>query len=445
MNRRIADDPPHGRPSLLARVAGWLIVPLYVAGVCMSYVLQRRAGLPNEHPVEDALLWVGFGAFAVVGALLVAKPPTNAIGWIMATVALMVAIFHAGGTYAAYVMTTRDQPDVLTVVGAWVQAWYWWLVIVPAIIYLPLLFPDGRLPSRRWLPVAILPGIGTLSLVVLGALKDTLLVEDVHYRIDNPIGIKGLGFVEDLPVFGLINGLLIVGLVGAAASVVVRFRRSRGVERQQMKWFVYAAALILLAPVVDQLPDVVNGVWLALVLIATSTAIGIAVLRYRLYGIDVVINRTLVYGPLTAMLVLVYLGGVVFLQYAFRILTGQGSQIAIVASTLAIAALFNPLRRRIQAFVDRRFYRRKYDAAKTLEAFSTKLRDETDLGALNAELVSVVRQTMQPANVLLWLRPDPSPKSSGGEEPREPHHEVSVLRFGEGARVRRTNFRQRSR
>jgi hypothetical protein len=185
-----------------------------------------------------------------------------------------------------------------------------------------------------------------------------------------------------------------------------------------MKWFVYAAALILLAPVVDQLPDVVNGVWLAQVLIATSTAIGIAVLRYRLYGIDVVINRTLVYGPLTAMLVLVYLGGVVFLQYAFRILTGQGSQIAIVASTLAIAALFNPLRRRIQAFVDRRFYRRKYNAAKTLEAFSTKLRD---LGALNAELVSVVRQTMQPANVSLWLRPDPSPKSSGGEEPREPH------------------------
>jgi hypothetical protein len=420
MNHRIVDDPPNGRPSLLAGVAGWLIVLLYAAGVCTSYLLERGAGLPNEHPVDDVVLWVGFGAFAVVGSLLVAKRPTNAIGWIMAAVALMVAIFQAGGTYAVYVMATRGQPDALAVVGAWTGLWYWWLVIVLVIIYLPLLFPDGRLPSRRWLPVAVLPGIATLSLVVLGALKDTLLVEGAG-RIDSPIGIEGLGFVEDLPLFGVLNGLLIVGVVGAGASVVVRFRRSQGVERQQMKWFVYAAALILLAPVVDFLPDVVNGVWLALVLIATSTAIGIAVLRYRLYGIDLVINRTLVYGPLTAMLVLVYLGGVVSLQYACRILTGQTSQIAIVTSTLAIAALFNPLRRRNQAFVDRRFYRRKYDAAKTLEAFSAKLRDETNLGALNAELVSVVRQTMQPASVSLWLRLDPSPKSSGGEEPREPH------------------------
>src|SRR5215211_2197929 len=376
MNHRIADARPRGWLSRLARVAGWLIVLLYAAGVCTNYMLQSSAGLPNEHPVDDVVLWVGFGAFAVVGAMLVAKRPTNLIGWIMATVALMVAIVQAGGTYAAYVMATRGQPDTLAVVAMWTGLWYWWLVIVLAIIYLPLLFPDGRLPSRRWLPVAVVPGIATLSLVVLGTLKDTLVldagVEGVRYRIENPIGIEGLGFVDNLPIFAVLNGLLIVGVVGAAASVVVRFRRSRGVGRQQMKWFVYAAALILLAPVVDQLPDFVNGVWLALVLISTSTAIGIAVLRYRLYGIDVVINRTLVYGPLTAMLVLVYLGGVVFLQYAFRILTGQGSQIAIVASTLAIAALFNPLRRRIQAFVDRRFYRRKYDAAKTLEAFSTK-------------------------------------------------------------------------
>jgi hypothetical protein len=182
------------------------------------------------------------------------------------------------------------------------------------------------------------------------------------------------------------------------------------------------SALILLAPVVDQFPDAVNGVWLALVLIATSTAIGIAVLRYRLYDIDIVINRILVYGPLTATLVLVYLGGVISLQYAFRALTGQESQFAIVASTLAIAALFNPLRGRIQALVDRRFYRRKYVARKTLEGFSAKLRDETDLVALNAELVSVVRQTMQPANVSLWLRTDPALKSSGGEETVEQHH-----------------------
>ena len=268
----------------VARVAGWLIVPLYVAGICTSYLFRRSASLPNEHPLENVVLWIGFGAFAVVGSLLVAKRPTNAIGWIMATVALMVAIFRAGEAYAIYVVATRGQPDALAVFGVWIGFWFWWLILALTVIYLPLLFPDGRLPSRRWLPVAVLAGIGTLVLVVLSALTDTLGldaggVEGVPVRIENPIGIEGLGFVEDLPIFGVLNGLLLIGVVGAGLSVVVRFRRSRGVERQQMKWFVYAAALILLAPAVNPLPDVVNGVWLALVLIATSTAIGIAVLR----------------------------------------------------------------------------------------------------------------------------------------------------------------------
>jgi hypothetical protein len=400
--------------SALARAAGWLIVPLYVAGVCTSYLLERSTGLPNEeNSVENVALIVGFSAFAVVGSLLVAKRPTNVIGWIMASIALMVAIFAAGGTYTAYVMATRGQPDALAVFGAWTQNWYWYLLLALAFVYLPLLFPDGRLLSRRWLPVAVLPGIGTLGMVVLGALADTLLVEGAG-KIDNPIGIEGLAFVEDLPVFGVLDGLLGVGIIGAAASVVVRYRRSRGVERQQMKWFVYAAALpLLLAPVEGLLPDIVSNVLFGVVLIALPIAVGVAVLRYRLYDIDVVINRTLVYGPLTATLVLLYVGGVISLQYAFRALTGQESQIAIVASTLAIAALFNPLRRRVQSFVDRRFYRRKYDAAKTLETFSAKLRDETDLEALNAELVGVVRETMQPAHVSLWLR---SSDGTGGEE-----------------------------
>jgi hypothetical protein len=398
----------------VARLAGWLIVPLYVAGICANYLLERSAGLPNEHSVDDVVLWVAFGTYAVVGAVLVSKRPTNLIGWIMAVVALMVAIFPVGGTYATYVMVTRGQPDALAVVGAWAGSWYWYVLIALAVIYLPLLFPDGRLPSRRWLPVAVVPGIGTLSIVVLGALVDTLFVEGAG-KIDNPIGIEGLAFAEDLPVFGLLNGLLIVGLVGAVASVVVRFRRSRGAERQQMKWFVYAAALILLAPVVDRLPDVVNGVWLSLVLIATSTAIGIAVLRYRLYDIDVVINRTLVYGSLTAMLVALYFVGVVLLQRVFVILTGEESTVAVVASTLSIAALFNPLRHRLQRFVDRRFYRRKYDSRKTMEAFSTTLRDETDLQALSDHLVGVVAETMQPEHVGLWLRPATDAKGEQAE------------------------------
>jgi hypothetical protein len=401
-----------GRVSLLAWVMAWLVVLLYAAGVCANYLLERSAGLPSEHPVEDVVFLAGSGAFMVVGALLMAKRPTNPISWIMAAIGLMGAIFPTGGTYAAYVMSTRGQPDALAVIGAWTQTWYWYLLIALAFIYLPLLFPDGRLPSRRWLSVAVLPGIGTLGMVVLGALTETLHDSTAGYTIDNPIGIEGLAFVEDLPIFGLLSALFGVGLVGAVGSVVVRFRRSRGVERQQMKWFVYAVALLLTFPLEGLLPDIVDNVLFGLTLIAIPTAIGIAVLRHRLYEIDIVINRTLVYGSLTALLVAVYFGGVATTQAIFHALTGQEHQpqLVVVVSTLVIAALFNPLRRRIQSFIDRRFYRRKYDARKILEAFSARLRDETDLDALNNELVGVVRETMQPTHVSLWLRPDTSPR-----------------------------------
>jgi hypothetical protein len=400
---------------LLAWVVAWLVVLLYAAGICANYLLERSGGLPSEHPLEDVVFVVASGAFVVVGALLVAKRPTNPISWIMAAIALMGAIFPTGGTFAAYVMATQDQPDALAVIGAWTQAWYWGLLLALAFVYLPLLFPDGRLLSRLWLPVAVLPGMGTLGMVVLGALTETLHDSVAGYTIDNPIGIEGLAPVEELPVFGVLTALFGVGLVGGVASVVVRFRRSRRIERQQMKWFVFAVALLLTIPLEGLLTDIVNNVLFGLTVIPIPTAVGIAVLRYRLYDIDLVINRTLVYGPLTAMLVLIYVGGVVSLQYAFRTLTGQGSQIAIVASTLAIAALFNPLRKRVQAFVDRRFYRRKYDTANTLGAFSAKLRDETDLEALSDDLVGVVRETMQPAHVTLWLRPHTA--QWGSEEP----------------------------
>jgi hypothetical protein len=415
----------------VARVAGWLIVPLYVAGICTYHLLERSAGLWNEaNPVQNVAgvgLDVGFGAFAVVGAVLVAKRPTNLIGWIMATIALMLAIFVAGGYYATYVMLTRAQPDALAVFGAWTFNWFWFLMLALAFIYLPMLFPDGRLPSRRWLPVAVLAGIGPLSVVLLKALADTLPVNEAPgHTIDNPIGIEGLGPVENLPIFGVLNALMIVGVVGAAASVVVRFRRSRGVERQQMKWFVYATVVLIGGAMLASIIGEATGVrwledisfWLSMVgTVSLPIAVGIAILRYRLYEIDIIINRTLVYGSLTAMLAAVYFGGVTATQAIFRTLTGQEQQpqLAIVVSTLMIAALFNPLRRRTQSFIDRRFYRRKYDARKTLEAFSARLRNETDLEALNNELVGVVRETMQPAHVSLWLRPDLPPR--GGEGP----------------------------
>jgi hypothetical protein len=335
----------------------------------------------------------------------------------MAAVALMVAIFNAGGAYATYVLLTRGQPDALAVFGAWIANCYWFLMLALALIYLPMLFPDGRLPSRRWLPVAVLAGITALGFVLPRALAESLVVEGAG-RIDNPIGIEGFGRVENLPMFGvLLNGLLIAAFVGAAASVVARFRRSRGVERQQMKWFAYVTVVLVGGSILAGVTGDATGVrWLGqfsfvlsmMGLVGLPIAVGIAIMRYRLYEIDLIINRTLVYGTLTAMLAAVYVSGVATTQAIFRVLTGQQEQpqLAIVVSTLVIAALFNPLRRRIQGFIDRRFYRRKYDARKTLEAFSAKLRDETNLDTLTGEVVGVVRETMQPAHVSLWLRPD---------------------------------------
>ncbi|HEY3232269.1 MAG TPA: hypothetical protein VGJ87_23760, partial [Roseiflexaceae bacterium] len=227
----------------------------------------------------------------------------------------------------------------------------------------------------------------------------------------NPVGIAGLagasGFVQ-----GLIEGPFGLTIVAACAiSVLVRFRRAQGIERQQIKWFAYAAGVLIvvgtLGTFLPFLPGLLKDVLFTFAVGSLPVAVGIAILRYRLYDIDLIIRRTLVYGVLTAVLALVYLGSVVLLQVIFRALTGETSQAAIVASTLAIAALFTPLRRRIQTTIDRRFYRRKYDAAKTLAAFSAQLRDEVDLNALTGELLAVIAETIQPAHVSLWLREAP--------------------------------------
>jgi RsiW-degrading membrane proteinase PrsW (M82 family) len=211
--------------------------------------------------------------------------------------------------------------------------------------------------------------------------------------------------------------MLFVAGVGAVSSLLVRFRRARGNERQQIKWFASAAALSLVWIIVfvqstRGLPEAIVALSSLLVIPSVPIATGIAILRYRLYDIDRIINRTLVYGSLTVMLALLYFGGVSAIQALFGALTGQEEQpqLAIVVSTLVIAALFNPLRRRIQSFIDRSFYRSKYDAAKTLEAFSAKLRDETDLDALSDDLTRVVSETMQPAHVSVWLHSDPALK-----------------------------------
>ena len=392
------------RSAPLARVVAVLVLLFYGAGLCVNAWLERRLDLRGENSLEDVVLFVGFGMFAAVGALLMAKRPDNLVGWILSTAAVIVGIFPASESYAAYVMTTRGRPDALAVFGAWANGWYWLVLLALVYIYLPLLFPDGRLISRRWLPVASLPAVGIAGIMVLASLAETFEGQDVGYRIDNPIGIEGLAHVEALPVFVVFLVVYAVGAVGAFVSVAIRFRRSRGIERQQLKWFLYAAAPILTVPVADSLPGVVGGLLLAWLLLGLPAAIGIAVLRYRLYDIDLVINRTLVYGSLTVTLVLVYVGSVAGLQRLLSPLTGEGNQLSVVASTLLIAALFGPLRRSVQGFIDRRFYRRKYDARNTLESFSARLRGVSDLDGLNEELLAVVGETVQPSHASLWLR-----------------------------------------
>jgi hypothetical protein len=261
-----------------------------------------------------------------------------------------------------------------------------------------------------------LPGgvaLGTAGGVAGYALRAGPLVDFPH--IANPYGVDG----PVVGVVGVAGSIVAAGsMVASAVSLIIRLRRAGSVERQQIKWLAYGGAVmvgILGAGGLITLWSVpASIVVMSVSLLGLPVFTGIAIVRYRLYDIDLLINRTLVYGALTAMLVLVYLGGVVLLQYLFRTLAGEESQLAIVASTLAIAALFEPLRRRVQVFIDRRFYRRKYDARKTLEAFSTKLRDKTDLDALNDDLVGVVRDTMQPAYASLWLRPETGAKGEEG-------------------------------
>ena len=293
---------------------------------------------------------------------------------------------------------------------SWVSNWIWAPGLGLILVFLPLLFPDGHLPSRRWLLVAWLGGVSTgmialLALILLWPERGTALLRAPASDED------GAAWILDLLVEAVAFPLMLAAGLAAVISLFVRFHRARGEERQQIKWFAYAATLTLIwICVLEGIPDwnrlfeAITGVLSLFVVPSIPIAAGIAIFRYRLYDIDRIINRTLVYGSLTATLAAVYLGGVVSLQYLFRVLTGQESQLAVVASTLTIAALFVSLRRRVQGFVDRRFYRRKYDAAKTLTDFSAKLRDETDLDALNEELVSVVQETMQPEHVSLWLR-----------------------------------------
>jgi hypothetical protein len=408
--------------SRLAWSLAGLCVAMFLASIVL-HVLARASQEPTStgDTLSELLIFLSFLAFPMVGALIASRHPKNPVGWICLAVGLFWTLIFLGDSIPG------SGPYPLTIAALTQAIW------IPPVgllgIYLILLFPDGKLPSRRWRPLAWLSGV-VMVLASLGITFSPGSLEG-HPGVRNPFGLEGIPSWVLTAGIGILL-LLPLCMLASALSLMLRYRRSTGEEREQIKWIAFAASVVGLLYLITMLSSFTySGPWgaagtpswlgllqqAALVsFTAIPIAVGFAVLKYRLYDIDLLINRALVYGSLTAMLVALYFGSVVLLQGALRSLTGQESQLAVVASTLAIAALFNPLRRRLQGLVDRRFFRRKYDARKTLEAFSVKLRDEINLGALSDELVGVVRETMQPAHVSLWLRP---PAETGKSKDKE--------------------------
>jgi MFS family permease len=367
------------------------MLAVFVVSLPAGLILAVANGTLQQDPGNQLLLLVGFSAFMVVGALIVANRPGNAIGWVFSAIALLALTGALAEEYAGYAVRTR--PGLLPggVLAGWYAGWAWYPTVALALVFTPLLFPDGRPPSPPWRPVAWLAVAATALFVGFAAVQPTIELDDGHV-VDNPIGVAEVTDPED-SLLSIALGLLVVA---AVVSLVVRFRRSRGEERLQLKWFTYAGAVLPVLLLGDLLPDTASNVLFALGIIFPPVAAGIAVLRYRLYEIDRLINRTLVYGLLTALLAGVYAGLVLVLGRLFGELGGRPPSWAVAAATLAVATLFQPARRRIQQAVDRRFNRARYDAARTVEGFSARLRDQVDLATVSSELLAVVDQTVQP-------------------------------------------------
>ena len=379
----------------------WPLFGLWVALTLTATVLQARAG-----DTIDTLVTPALGVLAWVGALLWVRRPENPMGRILLTLALLVtfSVFAEG----VYLGSGDDRdPPLLSVLLVWVDEWiiFAWFGLVG--ILLPLLFPNGELPSPRWRPL-LWAGVSVVGLATVATAFGTPRLDWADGTVANPLAVGGWpgDVLEALRDLGGAGFAVVVPI--SLLGVAVRLRRASGVERQQLKWFAYAIGLLLSGLAAAAISEAIGWeplgnvgwtVFLGMVIFGVPLAIAVAVLRYRLYDIDVVIRRTLVYGALTATLGAAYLGSVLLIGLA----VGR-SGFAVAASTLAVAALFGPARARIQTVVDRRFFRHRYDAEQTLETFTARLRDELDVEAVGTDLAGVVRDAVQPAHVSLWLR-----------------------------------------
>jgi hypothetical protein len=386
-----------------ARLA-WSLCAGCIAGICGLAVLKVLNGGTDlwSMPLVAAPL-----TFAVIGALVATRQPRNPVGWQLLAVGVFLTANLASESYARYALVTAPGALPGGLYGAWL-GWTYAPIVTTLAIFLPLYFPTGRLLSPRWRPVLWL-GVGFLVLAVAG--NALWPGPQVWLPGSSPAPNPVVFLPTAKPLFDLLRNLaglcLLLGLGGAIAALVVRFRRSRGIERQQLKWFTYAAALAPLPGFAYGNFPAISGLLRLVIYPLVPISVGVAILRYRLYEIDRIINRTLVYGTLTAVLGLGYAGAVLVLgQLSGGVGEGTPSW-AVAGATLAVAALFQPARRRIQQVVDRRFNRRKYNMAKTIEAYSTRLRDQIDLDTLSTELLAVIDQTMEPTQASLWLRPSP--------------------------------------
>ena len=402
--------------STAARLAWGLVGAYLLAGGANVYYRAQVDLLPAFG--DNGLILSAFLAFALVGAVVVSRSPRQPIGWLLLAFATAAMVDSLGDAYALVALAGPGDPPLVGLVAAWVSEWAGQFALVVGFVFLPLLYPAGRLPSHRWRPlvwaagmlavVAIVPRATTGRLV--GRIRPGGQDPIVVYDVANPIGGRWAGPLAEQPQ-AVFWPLFAVVFLATVAAVWVRFRRSRGVERQQMKWFVFATAVALLAlsaflavdALVDDPPVNPFVLWM-LTLAGFPAAVGVAVLRYRLYEIDRIVSRTVAYGLVVAVLGLVYAGGVVGVGAAVSGLTGQeDSDLVVAASVLGVVALFRPVRSRVQAAVDRRFNRTGYEARCAVDGFAVELRDEVDLGEIRRGVATTAATAVQPATTSLWL------------------------------------------